>query len=82
MSAYNFTTIDDVAPHMDGVVDWEWGGGASFGGFCRWVWNNHDNPAHAWADEPMLGLLLGYLVSVNENPAEYDLGPSGSPRFP
>jgi hypothetical protein len=81
VSAYNFTTIDDVAPHMQGVVDWIWGGSASFDDFCQWVWENHEKYAYmvgAFPDTELRDvqtaeMLEAYLVSVDENPTDYDL---------
>lgn len=50
-----------------GVVDWEWGGNASLGGFVEYIYHN----AGAIQDYDTAYFLSEYLVSVGEDPADY-----------
>ena len=79
MSNYNFSTIEDVKSHMDFFQDYEFGGEASFGGFCDYVWEHHsymyydcfDNDDNN-GDEQTNEMMRDYLLSVEEKLGDYD----------
>ena len=63
------TTITDAKTFVNnsGVLEWEWGGDASCGGFARFLWRNYGEvDADDYDSE-----LTAYLASVGEDPADY-----------
>lgn len=62
-----YTTKSDVRTASSAVQDWDWGGNASFDGFVAWLWNN--SPEYEYSD----AALRAYLLSVGENPEDYNV---------
>lgn len=72
-----FETINDALTALDGTKTWEWGGLASYEGWCRYARQhavetyNEETGDWEW-DET--SCLADYLRSVREDPAHYDVG--------
>jgi len=77
MSNFNFQSVQDVAARLNGFSEWDFGGGADFDGFCLFVALNHNNEKYAFyannEDRQGNQLMRDYLISMGENPSNYDL---------
>ena len=59
-----FSTRADAASHLDGTLDWEWDGDASWDGWVTYAYLRQDGSDQA---------LAAYLTSVGQNPADYSV---------
>lgn len=71
MSTMTITTTTDAETFVNnsGVADWDWGELASAEGFAEWLFRNRSEVD----TRNYHGELREYLVSVGEDPADYDL---------
>lgn len=67
----NINTLEDAQTFVNnsGVADWAWGGNASSEGFAEFVYKNFNYIDRTYYEDE----LVDYLVSVGENPSDYDL---------
>ena len=72
------TTITDAETALSGVLDWEFGGKASFEGLVKYAFENYDYIDEGDKNTDDEGnknaIIIAYLKSVGENPDEYDVG--------
>lgn len=64
-------TYEDAETYVSnsGVIDWEFGGGASLEGLTEWLFHNYE----VFLEEHFDEIIAEYLIYVGEDPSEYGL---------